>query len=294
MKLASNNFTPERFTITLPSGQSIAYYTAVGGESDSVLLLHGGGTDHALLSWRDTIPALAAAGLHVIAPDQPGYGHSPLPPLPVTMDLLVHSFAELVDALALERFSLVGVSMGGAVSIGYALAHPSRVKRMTLVGSYGLQDRSPVHTLSYFLVRTPLLATLSNRLIRTNRWLLRQTVKQIIHNPASLTPELVDEVGRALEHEPSQRAFAQWQRDEIRWGHTRTNYTDRLHEIEQPTLLVHGSKDIGVPVSAVERAARRLPNAQLELFDGAGHWTQRDEPQRFNRLLLDFLAQSVR
>jgi pimeloyl-ACP methyl ester carboxylesterase len=53
--------------------------------------------------------------------------------------------------------------------------------------------------------------------------------------------------------------------------------------------MVHGSHDIGVPLKYARRAAARLENASLEVFEDAGHWTQRDYPERFNRLMLEFL-----
>jgi pimeloyl-ACP methyl ester carboxylesterase len=122
-----------------------------------------------------------------------------------------------------------------------------------------------------------------------SRWLLKESLKKIVRNPTQLTSELVEEVSEALKNKDSQTAFNQWQRHEMCWRGTRTNYT--ASQITQPVLIVHGSRDIGVPLAAAERAARLLPDARLEVFDGAGHWTQRDEPERFNRLLLTFLAE---
>ena len=69
------------------------------------------------------------------------------------------------------------------------------------------------------------------------------------------------------------------------------NFTEQLVRLEIPTLIVHGDKDIGVPLAAARRAASRLPNARLVTFEDAGHWTQRDYPERFNALLLGFLGQ---
>jgi len=56
-------------------------------------------------------------------------------------------------------------------------------------------------------------------------------------------------------------------------------------------LLVHGSRDAGVPVKYTRLAAQALPEARLEVFEGAGYWTQRDAPERFHRLLIEFLKE---
>lgn len=277
-------------TVTLPSG-TVSYHVGGDAKAKAVVLLHGGGTDHALLSWRDTLPGLVDAGYRVYAPDHPGYGLSPLPDWPVTLVNLLGYLQAFVTALGLERLTLCGVSMGGAMALGYTLRCPEKVEKLVLVGSYGLQDRTPAHMLSYLLVRLPGASAINTLFLGSNRWLLKESLKQIVRNPSYLTSELVEEVAEALKNRDSQTAFNQFQRDEIRWRRNKTNYTASLSHITQPVLIVHGSRDIGVPLAAAERAATLLPDARLEVFGGAGHWTQRDEPEQFNQLLPTFLAE---
>lgn len=177
--------------------------------------------------------------------------------------------------------------MGAAMALGYTLASPRNVRSLVLVGAYGLQARSPAHLLSYLAVRFPGLSSSQTRLLTSSRWLLRQSVRQIVRHKESVTPQLLDQVAAAATS--STPAFAQFQRDEIELHRVRTNFTSRLHLIDQPTLIVHGSRDIGVPVAAARRAAERIPRCRLVIFDGAGHWTQRDVPDQFNRELLQHL-----
>lgn len=278
----------ERQQVTLPSGTVVSYLVGGNLKATPVVLLHGGGTDHALLSWRDTLPALIAEGYRIYAPDHPGYGQSPLPKWPVTLEHLGQYVREFMIVLEIERAVFCGVSMGGALALGYTLAYPAGVANLVLIGSYGLQDRTPAHAFSYLMVHTPGFAKL-NALFVGNRWLLKESLKQIIRNPTSLTSELVEEVSDSLKNRDAQTAFRQFQRSEIRWRNNKTNYTSVLTQITQPVLVVHGSRDIGVPLAAAERAAGLLPHARFEVFKGAGHWTQRDEPERFNQLLLSFL-----
>ena len=279
-----------RETMKLPSGVVVSYVT--GGPSDApvVVLLHGGGVDNALLSWGAAAETLATAGYRVVAPDDPGYGESPLPDFPVTVPHLIDYLTEFIERLGLRDVSLVGVSMGGAMALGYTLAQPENVRRLVLVGSYGIQDKSPAHALSYVMVRIPGLAKLSTKLMSHSRWLMSHSVRQIVRNESSLTPELMDQVMEAARHPTASTAFAQFQRDEIQRHGMKTNFTSRLGEILQPVLIVQGNRDIGVPVEAARRAADLLPNSRLVVFDGAGHWTQRDCPARFTELMLAHLA----
>ncbi|MDN5769508.1 MAG: alpha/beta hydrolase [Microlunatus sp.] len=280
----------ERSVVELPSGTTVSFLHGGLAEGSVVVLLHAGGVDHGLLSWGAAAPALIEAGYRVLIPDHPGYGESPMPEFAVTMVNLTDYLIEFINELGLSEIALVGVSMGGAMALSYTLAASDDVRSLVLVGSYGLQDKSPAHLLSFVLVRIPGLMWLQQRLITSSRWLLRRSVRQIIRHDASVTPALLDEVAAAARHPSSQRAFAQFQRDEIRLKGVRTNLTARLGEIGQPTLLVHGSRDIGVPVAAAGRAAQRLPDARLVVIEGAGHWTQRDVPEEFADLLLAHLA----
>lgn len=278
----------EQSTIRLRSGTVVSYCVAGDRDAPTVVLLHGGGVDHAQLSWQDTFGPLVTAGFHVVAPDHPGYGLSPVPSYPVTMDGLQGYLTEFLDQLRLRNVALVGVSMGAAMALGYALAVPGNVSSLALVGAYGLQDKSPAHLFSYLVVRVPGLLSIQPRLMTSSRWLLRQSVRQIVRHDESLTPQLLEQVAAAAAS--SSPAFDQFQRDEIELHRVRTNFTSRLHLIDQPTLIVHGSRDIGVPVAAARRAAQRLPSCRLVVFDGAGHWTQRDVPDQFNRELLRHLG----
>ena len=286
----ANAMDLERRTVTLPEGARVVYRTGGAEGGPPVVLLHGGGIDNGMLSWRDTIPVLVGAGLRVYVPDMPGYGDSPPDARPSTMENLIGYLGGLMDAWQLDRATLMGISMGGAIAIGYTLAQPARVERLVLIGTYGIQDRAPFHRLSYLFVRVPWLTRLSWALMRRSRAMARYSLAQIVRNPRSRTELLVDEVLEALQDTSAQKAFGAFQRDEIRWHGVKTSYVHRLSEIDVPVLMIHGSRDIGVAVRDAERAAARLRNGRLEVIEGAGHWTQRDDPERVNRLLLDWLA----
>ncbi|WP_342372271.1 alpha/beta hydrolase [Propioniciclava soli] len=256
----------------------------VASDAPPVVLLHGGGLDNALLSWEPLGAALAAAGHRVVAPDHPGFGHSALPPWRVSQERLVAYVGEFLDALGLGSVVLGGISMGGGMSLGYALDHPDRVAGLLLFGTYGLADRQtsglwarPTHWLSWALVRTGALGALTGAYLGHRR-LLVSSLRGIVRNPAELTSELVDAVVVEASRPDAFAAFGQWQRDQVLLSRMRTNYTPRLAEIGAPVLLVHGERDSGVPLASIRDAAGRLPDATLLVVVGAGHWVQRDRP----------------
>ena len=69
----------------------------------------------------------------------------------------------------------------------------------------------------------------------------------------------------------------------------KTNYAARLPELHVPTLLIHGTKDLVVPAKRAKQAAERIPNVDLELLQGCGHWVPRESPERFVTILCTFL-----
>ena len=108
------------------------------GEGDvPVLLLHGGGYDSASLSYKHGIGPISEHH-RVFAPDWPGYGESDKPEMQYSTEYYVDFLGRLMDALGLETASLVGISMGGAIALGFSLRSPQRVDKLVLVDSYGL------------------------------------------------------------------------------------------------------------------------------------------------------------
>jgi pimeloyl-ACP methyl ester carboxylesterase len=102
--------------------------------------------------------------------------------------------------------------------------------------------------------------------------------------------ELVEEARRLLNHPASGRAFRSFRRSEVGWGGLNTDLSHRLGELAAPTLLVHGEHDWVVPLEWAQRAHERLPNSELCVLRGCGHWPPRECPDEFNRAVVNFLA----
>lgn len=260
-----------------------------GKDNPPILLLHGGGLDHAMLSWRKTIPVLAA-NRRVIAPDWPGYGDSEGFDQPYEVADLVAWLVRLLDLLGVEQVDCVGLSMGGGAALGLALAHPQRVRCIVPVGSYGLQRKLQAHQISWLLTRMPWITKMTYRTMRGSATMTRRFLASVIANPGRSDDLLVAEVMEVVQQPDTGRAFALFQEREVEWSRLRTCYLDRLGEITAPTLFLHGRRDGLVPLSLAQEAASRVPGATLKTLD-AGHWPMRECPAEFNDLLLAFLQE---
>ncbi len=289
--------TASRRSLTLPWGEiSYLHWAPADREpAGDVLLLHGGGLDSASLSWGEVGAELAASGYRVAAPDLPGFGSSPAAPWSFTQERLVALVGEILDALRWDAPVVGGLSLGGGMALGHALARED-LRGLMLLGSYGLMDRQlggrfagAVHLMTWALLRTGALDALT-RLYLGQRRLMATSLSGLIRSEERRTDDLLDQVMDAGRLGTNMAAFAQWQRDQFGPSRLRTNYTPRLPDLGVPVLLIQGSRDTGVPVARARAAADLIPDVHLVVVDNAGHWVQRDRPEVAITAMLAFLA----
>ncbi|MCL7416367.1 MAG: alpha/beta fold hydrolase [Halalkalicoccus sp.] len=262
-------------------------YLQAGEDGPPVLLLHGGLIDAAHCSWGGVIEPLAEH-CRVFAPDLLGYGDSDCPEIAYSTKRHVAVIGSFMDAIELEHANLVGLSVGGSVALGLALRSPERVDRLVPVASYGLGGELPNGRLTYALSRLPALNRLSVAALRRSRRLTKASLAGIVHDPESLSPELVEEVYELVRRPNAGRAYRSWRRHEVSSSGFRTDYRSRLKEIDAPTLFVHGREDGVFPPSWSVAAASRM-DAECWIVPDTGHWVPRERPEEFTERLIEFL-----
>ena len=277
-------------TTTLEMGEGrrrrevdVQCYTA--GSGDPVVLLHGCGLDATTVSYRYLLPELAERH-RVHALDFPGHGHSDKPPTRYTTAFFRRVLRAYLEKLGVESPSLVGISMGGSVALGHALDHD--VDRLVLVDSYGLGGDAHWRPAASVGLRIPLVHRGWWRSLGSSPATVRGHLRSVT---AGTPPEdLVEDVYAAVQDDAVGRTVRSWQRSEFRASGLQTDYRDRLGGLEAETLLVHGASDPLLPASWSERAAERLPNAEVRVYERTGHWPPRERPERFNADVTGFLA----
>jgi pimeloyl-ACP methyl ester carboxylesterase len=265
------------------------HYLEAGKTNAPVLLLHGGGYDSGSLSYGLSIGPISQRH-KAFAPDWPGYGHSDKPKATYSTGYFMDFLGQLMEVLGLSKASLVGVSMGGAISLGFSLRSPERVDKLVLVGSHGLGGEVPWRTISYAMVRLPLLNKALWATMGRSRRMIRWSLRAVFYDPRNVTEGLVDQVYRLTKKPEAARAWRSWQRNEIHWSGFRTNFVDSLQEVEIPTLILHGAEDRFVPVAWARRAHELIVDSELHVFPECGHWLPREKPEEFERAVLTFLA----
>ncbi|HEY6739583.1 MAG TPA: alpha/beta fold hydrolase [Actinopolymorphaceae bacterium] len=276
-------------------GGPIRAYVA-GPEHDPrppMVLLHGAMLDTAPLIWRDVVP-LVARERRVIALDLPRHGGSR--PWPGTVDqaTLEGVVADLLDWSDAPRADLVGLSMGGGVSVGLALSRPERVRGLVIAAPGGVDEKRPWQFITWSLLRSRLVLRLTSGLLASSRSIIRRSM--IANLAAGENAHGLDDLVALA----AQEARAKWRFREpalddwqvLAYGPRRMRFSlvPSLHRLAAPSLWLVGVDDPLVTVSAVERAAAAVPTARVEVLEAAGHLLPLDQPDQFADLTLRFLA----
>lgn len=274
-------------------GVTVRCHIAGPADAPPVVLVHGAGLDAAGVSWKKTFPALAES-YRVIAPDLPGYGESDPVPQPVTptVDFYVGVLETLLRELDLLEATLVGISKGGGIVLGYTLDSPNRVKRLVLVDSYGLGDSVPGGRRDAVMVNTPKLLELSWWAMKKSRTVTKASLENVVFSD-NIDAEFVDDIHREVRRPNSGDAYFRFARGELHLSGPRTNYFERLSDLPVETLFVHGKDDPLIPLEFSKRAADKAPVADLFTLEQCGHWVPRECPEAFVSRLEAWLQKNL-
>ena len=253
---------------------------------ETVLLIHGlAGSSK---TWDAVMPLLAER-YDVIAPDLLGHGESAKPSGDYSLGAFASGLRDFLAVLDVPRVTIIGHSFGGGVAMQLAYQHPELLDRLVLVGSGGLGREVSwllrLLTLPGFEYVMPLGFPKPAVEVGTNvgRVLGRRGIRS----------ERLGEMWRAyasLAGAPNRTAFVRTMRGVIEPGGQTVNASDRLYLAARvPTMLVWGDRDAIIPVCHAHAAHDAIEGSRLEIMEGMGHFPHVEDPERFTRVLTDFL-----
>ncbi|HEX5307546.1 MAG TPA: alpha/beta hydrolase [Solirubrobacteraceae bacterium] len=237
----------------------------VRGEGDHpVLVLHGWG---ASIEAAYPIVAGLAATTRVYALDLPGFGETAMPPSPWGVEDYQAFVVAYMDALKIERATIVGHSNGGRIAIRMAATEPERVSKLVLVDAAGIRPK------------------------RTLRWYRRVGMAKVGKHAAARLGRPGERLRDALLAKAASADYAA--AGELRPTLVKlvnSDLREYMPRIRASTLLVWGAEDADTPVAMAKEMERLIPDAGLVVLEGAGHFSYADQPARFARIVSHFIA----
>lgn len=243
-------------------GVRIAYEVHGEGTGTPLLLTHGYAASAAM--WAPNLEALAA-GRPVVTWDLRGHGESDAPhdASRYSEPASVADMAAILDAVGVERAVVGGLSLGGYLSLAFHVEHRERVEALLLFDTGpGYRSAAPRE--------------------QWNRWAVAQAAAFEAEGLAALSASSEVRRGR---HDPAGLALAA---RGILVQHS-SAVIDALPSVAVPTLVLVGADDVAF-LSAADYMASKIPGARLVVLDAAGHASNLDQPETFNRAVLDFLS----
>ena len=287
-------------TTAMAGGEGWAHHEAVvnnvrlhwveAGEGPLVVLLHG--FPEFWWEWRWQIPALAAAGFRVVAPDMRGYNLSEKPERVAAyrVERLVDDVAGLVRHLGAEKAHVVGHDWGGVVAWWMAMLAPERVDRLAILNAphpraFARELMTPDQMLRSWYAAAFQLPIIPEAAFRANDFaLLERVFRAESVRPGAFSDQDIQRYREAAARPGAIKAMINYYRAAARYSAPRTR------GIPHPTLLIWGDRDTALTVRLTHGLERWVPNIRVEHVPEASHWVNEEFPDRVNELLLGFLS----
>jgi 3-oxoadipate enol-lactonase len=244
------------------------------GRGPVVLMLHGFPFDRSM--WRGQIEKLSSS-FRVIAPDLRGHGGTTVTSGPSTMEEVAEDVSALLDELNVPRAVLCGLSMGGYVALALYRAHPERVRALVLADTRPQADTEDARRAREENARRALsegMQPIADAMLP----------KLLSPRTRESAPEVIARVREMMLGVNAEGAAAA-----LRGMALRRDQTDLLSKIDVPALVIVGSEDAVTPPADAEAMRERIEGSRLVIIEGAGHVSNIERPEEFDRALVEFL-----
>ncbi len=255
------------------------------GEGPIVILLHANYSS--LFMWEPWVAALRDR-YRVIRLDLPAHGLTgPEPSGNYTLERIQQLFEKFVDEKGLERFTVVGTSIGGTVAMRYTADHPDRIERLVLISPGSLEPRvrgrtTPANVPKAADLLAYILPKSFTRFMLTNDY----------GDPERVSDAVVDEWYEMWMREGNRLAMLNLLRQYVSGG-----VEDKIRDVSVPVLLIWGEKNKRVPLALAYETKNLLvnsPEVRLEVLPGIGHMLVQEAPGASSQLIRRYLDDASR
>ncbi|TDO14450.1 pimeloyl-ACP methyl ester carboxylesterase [Mycobacterium sp. BK086] len=288
-------------TEQLVDGDGVRLRVLQAGDPGAPVVILAHGFPELAYSWRHQIPALAAAGYHVLAPDQRGYGGSSAPEAVEAYDIhaLTGDLVALLDHVGAEQAVFIGHDWGAMVVWHTALLHPDRVRAVAGLSVPPIPRARTRPTQrwrekfgeDFYMLRFQEPGKADAEMAADVTTTMRGMFNDL--TPAAPPGWITDDEFDHYVTEFSRTGFTgalNWYRNYDRNWESTPQLTEA--RITVPSLFVGGTADPIAPTMNPARAREVVAGPYTEMWiEGAGHWVQQERPDEVNRILLEFLRE---
>ncbi|MGD9893604.1 MAG: alpha/beta fold hydrolase [Dehalococcoidia bacterium] len=276
--MTTTELTEEATSRFVQAGSIRMHYNEAGTGGPPLVCIHGGGPGASGWSnFRQNLPALSAIRRTLLV-DMPQYGKSEAVVVnEPRLGYNARNLKAMLDALDIDKVTLIGNSMGGGTSVKFAIDYPDRVDRLVLMGSAGFGP-------SLFTPQpTEGIKFLGNFYRNPTREAMKNIIDVFVYDSSFMTEELLEQRYQAAMDPAIMEARK----------NSNTPYEDLtadLRKIKAQTLIIWGADDRFVPLDQGLGFLRHIPDARLVVLPRCGHWAQYEHADEFDRLVIDFLS----
>jgi 3-oxoadipate enol-lactonase len=245
------------------------------GSGPAVVLIHGYPFNRSM--WAEQVSALADS-YRVVTLDLRGHGESESSTGASTMKLMAQDVVSLMDELRIDRAVIGGLSMGGYVTLAFYQLFAERVEKLLLADTRAQADTEEAKATradQVQQIQADGMTGIVNAMLP----------KLLSPETVSKQPEIVKRVRDMMMHTSPEGAIGA-----LRGMAEREDQTERLSQINVPTLIVVGKEDPITPVADSQKMHERIAGSQLVVIENASHVSNIEQPEQFNRALKDFLG----
>ena len=279
---------PDPKFVETADGMSVHYRDQGCRKCPAIVLVHG---SNASLHTFEALVEELKDRYRLISYDQPGHGLTgPHPRDDYSAAGMFEATAAVIDAVGVERFAIAGSSMGGWIAWRYALAKPQDLSGLILINAGGAPPPPGGEKRRLYLgariMRNPVGRVLARHI--TPRSLFERSLHDGVADAAFATEDMVDRYWELMRYPGNRRAAG------LRAIVDREPQVgQRLSEISVPTLILWGAQDRVTPPYNAKTFDETIPNSRTAMFEGVGHLTMEEAPERSAEAIHAFMSEGA-
>ncbi len=251
-------------------GNKIRYLES-GNSQDTVVLIHGLGASAD--RWEYVIP-LFNKYFRVIVPDLIGFGYSDKPLVDYTSEFFSKFLKNFLKEIGVEKLKIIGSSLGGQICAGYASENMGSIEKLVLVSPSGAMQHS-----------TPALDAYVMAALYPDKEVAENAYQMMAGPGQEINAKIIEDFVTRMKLPNAKMAFM----STLLGLKNAENILEVLKTISIPTLIVWGERDPVIPIKFADSFVSSIKDCRFYRMDNCGHTPYVDEPEKFTKLVTDFL-----